>query len=139
EAVIGGVPGLAISLDSPEHLPTETDYGPAARAARKIAARVLAEGLPPNTLLNINVPFLPEAEIKGWQVTRQGLRVYKDQLDRRTDPRGRPYFWIGGEAPTGVPDAGTDFGALAQGFISITPLQLDLTDYPTLARLRAWE
>lgn len=139
EAVIGGIPGLAVSLDTPEHASGETDYGPAARAAREIAARVLQEGLPKNTLLNVNVPFLPEAEIKGWQITRQGLRVYNDQLDRRTDPRGRPYFWIGGNAPSGVPDAGTDFGALTQGFISITPLQLDLTDYRTLASLRGWE
>jgi len=139
EAVIGGIPGLAFSLDSPEHVSGETDYSPAARAARDIAARVLQEGLPKNTLLNVNIPFLPEDQIKGWQVTRQGLRVYKDQLDRRKDPRGRPYFWIGGDAPTGVPEAGTDFGALAQCYISITPLQLDLTDYRTLARLRVWE
>jgi 5'-nucleotidase len=139
EAVIGGIPGVAVSLNSPERVTGETDYGPAARAACQIAVRVLAEGLPKNTLLNVNIPFLPEDQIKGWQMTRQGLRVYKDQLDRRTDPRGRPYFWIGGEAPTGVPDAGTDFGALAQGYISITPLQLDLTDYRTLAKLRAWE
>ncbi|GAB4578052.1 MAG: 5'/3'-nucleotidase SurE [Anaerolineales bacterium] len=139
EAVIGGIPGLAFSLDSPEHAPGETDYGPAARAARQITLRVLQEGLPKNTLLNVNIPFLPEEAIKGWQMTRQGLRVYNDRLDRRTDPRGRPYFWIGGDTPTGVPETGTDFGALAQGYISITPLQLDLTDYRTLAKLRAWE
>ncbi|NJN44247.1 MAG: 5'/3'-nucleotidase SurE [Anaerolineae bacterium] len=139
EAVIGGIPGLAFSLNSPEHNSRETDYTPAARAARKIAERVLDEGLPKNTLLNVNVPFLPEAEIKGWQLTRQGLRVYRDRLDSRTDPRGRPYFWIGGEAPTGIPDDGTDFGALAQGYISITPLQLDMTDYRTMATLKGWE
>jgi 5'-nucleotidase len=139
EAVIGGIPGIAISLDSPEHIPGETDYNPAAHTAYKIATRVLREGLPKNTLLNVNIPFLPENQIKGWQLTRQGLRVYHDRLDRRADPRGRPYFWIGGDTPTGVPDAGTDFGALSQGYISITPLQLDLTDYRTLAKLRAWE
>jgi 5'-nucleotidase len=139
EAVIGGIPGIALSLDSPEHTSGETDYSPAAQAARKIATRVLQEGLPKNTLLNVNVPYLPADQLKGWQVTRQGLRLYNDRLDRRTDPRGRPYFWIGGDTPTGVPDAGTDFGALAQGYISITPLQLDLTDYRTLARLRSWE
>ncbi len=139
EAVIGGIPGVAMSLDTPEHVVGETDYGPAARAARKIAARVLQEGLPKDTLLNVNIPYLPEDQIKGWQLTRQGLRVYNDRLDRRADPRGRPYFWIGGDIPSGVPDAGTDFGALAQGFVSITPLQLDLTDYRTLAKLRGWE
>ena len=68
-------------------------------------------------------------------VTRQGLRVYRDRLDKRTDPRGRPYYWIGGDSPTAVPDEGTDFGALAQGYVSITPLDLDLTDYPALERL----
>jgi 5'-nucleotidase len=62
-------------------------------------------------------------------VTRQGLRVYRDRLDERVDPRGHPYYWIGGDFPTAIPDEGTDFGALAQGYVSVTPLDLDLTDY----------
>ena len=135
EAVIGGVPGIAVSLHSPENHRGELDYGPAARAARYIVERLSSVGLDARTLLNVNVPYLPDNELKGYMVTRQGLRLYRDRLDKRIDPRGRPYYWIGGDAPTAVPDEGTDFGALAQGYVSITPLDLDLTDYPALVRL----
>jgi len=127
EAVIAGIPGIAVSLDSPENHLEMLDYGPAARAARKIVAKMLESGFPPETVLNINVPYLKDEQFKGLQITRQGLRVYRDQLVRREDPRGKPYYWIGGQAPTGIPNAGTDFGALAAGYVSITPLQLDLT------------
>jgi 5'-nucleotidase len=90
-------------------------------------------------LLNVNVPYLPLAEIKGFQVTRQGLRVYRDALDARRDPRGRPYYWIGGDFPTGVVEAGTDYGAIKGGYVSITPLQLDLTAREALDRLSTWD
>jgi len=137
EAVIAGVQGIAVSLDSqPGH--GELDYGPAARVAAKIAVRVLQTGLPEGVLLNVNVPHLSEDEFKGLQVTRQGLRVYRDALDARQDPRGRPYYWIGGEAPTGVDEAGTDFGALQAGYVSVTPLQLDLTAREALEGLKGW-
>ncbi|MFH1909255.1 MAG: 5'/3'-nucleotidase SurE, partial [Chloroflexota bacterium] len=103
EAVItGGVPGIAISLDAPEYHSGALDYSTAASVARRVAAKVLAEGLPEGVLLNVNVPYLKENELKGLMVTRQGLRLYRDTLERRLDPRGRPYYWIGGEAPTGV-------------------------------------
>jgi 5'-nucleotidase len=72
-------------------------------------------------------------------ITRQGLRVYRDRLDKRFDPRGRPYYWIGGDAPTGVPDEGTDFGALDRGYISITPLQLDLTAIDSMQIMKEWD
>jgi 5'-nucleotidase len=71
--------------------------------------------------------------------TRQGLRVYRDALDVRKDPRGRPYYWIGGEFPTAVDEAGTDFGALQAGYVSITPLQLDLTAREVLEELKDWK
>ncbi len=127
EAVIWDVPGIAFSLDSPDNHLGTIDYGPAARFAREIVATLLEAGFPDETVLNVNVPCLPEQEIKGLQITRQGLRVYRDQLVRRKDPRDRPYYWIGGEAPTGVRENGTDFGALKSGYVSVTPLQLDLT------------
>jgi 5'-nucleotidase len=139
EAAIWGLPGIAVSLDSPDNHLGALEYGPAARAAEKVARQVVARGLPASTLLNVNVPYLPQEEIKGIMVTRLGLRVYRDMLDSRKDPRGVPYYWIGGEAPTGVPDEGTDFGALAQGYISITPLQLDLTAYRAVEELEEWE
>jgi 5'-nucleotidase len=135
EAVIAGVMGIAVSLDSKHG---EPDYGPAARVAAKIAAQALAQGLPEGVLLNVNVPHLPDEEIRGIQVTRQGLRVYRDALDERRDPRGRPYYWIGGDMPTGVNEAGTDFGALQAGYVSVTPLQLDLTAREVMDGLKDW-
>lgn len=139
EAVIAGVKGIAFSLDSPEGHKGALDYSTAASVARRIAEKVLADGLPEGVVLNVNVPYLKEDELKGFMITRQGLRVYRDALDVRTDPRGKPYYWIGGEAPTGVDEPGTDFGALAQGYVSITPLQLDLTHYKAMDVLKKWK
>ncbi len=138
EAAIWGLPGVAVSLDTHENHLGVLDYGPAARIARKVVSAVIENGLPPATLLNVNVPYLPEDQIKGMVVTRQGLRVYRDALISREDPRGRPYYWIGGEAPTGVPDQGTDFGALKEGCVSITPLHMDMTAYHVMDVLRTW-
>jgi len=139
EAAIWGVPGIAVSLDSPENHLGVLDYGTAARVARRVIARVIESGLPKDTLLNVNVPYLDDDQLEGIMVTRQGLRVYRDLLVKRQDPRGRPYYWIGGDAPTGVPEDGTDFGALAAGCVSVTPLQLDLTAHHALESLGSWE
>jgi 5'-nucleotidase len=139
EAVIAGVPGIAISLEVPEGYLGEIDYAPAARAAGQVAQHVINHGLPNEILLNMNVPFLPAEQIRGLRLSRQGSRVYHSRLDERVDPRGRPYYWIGGDAPTGVPERGTDVGALAEGFVSVTPLQLDLTAYHTLPDLNTWD
>jgi 5'-nucleotidase len=140
EAVITGVPGIAFSLasqDKPANVPT--DYGPASEVARVVAAKVIQEGLPEGVVLNVNIPYLSVEAVKGYLITRQGLRVYRDALDKRLDPRGRPYYWIGGEEPTGVNEEGTDVGALASGHVSITPLQLDLTNYKAMEVLKKWE
>ena len=139
EAAIGGVPGIAVSLNTPEGHQGQRNYSPAARYAYLIAKQVISHGLPKKTFLSVNVPYLPEEEIKGFQITRQGLRVYRDELVVRDDPRGRPYYWIGGDSPTSIPEDGTDFGALEAGFVSVTPLQLDLTDYKSLENLRKWD
>jgi 5'-nucleotidase len=139
EAAIWGLPSLAVSLDSPDGFSEPLDYKPAALVAGKVAERIRQHGLPPHTLLNVNIPFLTISELKGYQVTRMGMRVYRDQLITRHDPRNRPYYWIGGESPTGVPDEGTDFGALSRGMVSITPMQLDMTSYKLLEKMRSWE
>ncbi len=139
EAVIAGVKGIAISLDSPEGFKFKLDYSTAATVARRIVEKVIADGLPAGVVINVNVPYLKESELKGYMITRQGLRVYRDALDERVDPRGKPYYWIGGEAPTGVIEEGTDFGALSQGYVSITPLQLDLTHYKAMDVLKKWK
>ncbi|HTX90759.1 MAG TPA: 5'/3'-nucleotidase SurE [Anaerolineales bacterium] len=139
EAGIAGLPGIAVSLEVPAGLLGEVDFDPAARAARLVVQHVIENGLPPEILLNVNVPYLREEQIQGFRLTRQGLRVYHSRLDERIDPRGRPYYWIGGDAPTGVAERGTDIGALAEGFISVTPLQLDLTAYHILTDLSSWQ
>jgi 5'-nucleotidase len=138
EAVIAGVMGIAVSLDSPEGHKGPLDYSTSAAVAKRIAEQVISDGLPEGVVLNVNVPYLKESELKGYMITRQGLRVYRDALDVRTDPRGKPYYWIGGEAPTGVAEDGTDFGALSQGYVSITPLQLDLTHVKAMDVLKKW-
>jgi 5'-nucleotidase len=97
----------------------------------------LLYGMPENLLLNVNVPNLPGNEIKGIQVTRQGTRIYHDRLEQRVDPRGQPYYWILGDTPGGIPERGTDVGALAEGYVSITPIQLDMTAYAFIADLNA--
>ena len=139
EAAIWGLPGVAVSLDSPPHPLGALDYGPAASLARRVVAQVIEKGLPKGILLNVNVPYLPEAEIKELRITRQGLRVYRDRLDERKDPRGRAYYWIGGDIPTGIPEEGSDIGALMAGAVSITPLHLDLTAYPAMPEMERWE
>ena len=127
EAVIWGIPGLAVSLDSPENHLGVLDYKPAAELARQVAEITLKNKFDRDIVLNLNVPYIPQEDIKGLQVTRQGQRIYQDELITRSDPRGVPYYWIGGDPPTGVPDQGTDIGALKEGYASLTPLKLDLT------------
>jgi 5'-nucleotidase len=139
EAVIAGVNGIAVSLDSPIDIKGLLDYSTAAIVARRVAEQVIADGLPKGVVLNVNVPYLQENELKGYEITRQGLRVYRDALESRLDPRGKPYYWIGGEYPTGVDEPGTDFGALSAGCVSITPLHLDLTSYRAMDTLKKWK
>jgi 5'-nucleotidase len=134
EAVIGEVPAIAVSLDSVE----SQDYAVAAAFAAQLAARLLSQNVGRPLLLNVNVPALPREEITGVEITRLGHRVYRDELVRRSDPRGRSYYWIGGEPPAGIVEEGTDIGALSQGRISVTPVILDLTDVPGLELLREW-
>lgn len=139
EAVINGVPGIAVSLDAPERFIGLLDYAPAASAARKVVETLAKHPFRRDILLNINVPYLPFNEFKGFKATRQGLRVYRDELVRCEDPRGKPYYWIGGEPPTGVDESGTDFGDLKAGFVSITPIQLDMTAGKVLEEIKTWD
>ena len=139
EAVINGVPGIAVSLDAPEHFSGILDYSAAASVARKVIETLLMHPFGRDILLNVNVPYLPENELKGFRPTRQGMRIYRDELIRREDPRGKPYYWIGGEAPTGVDESGTDFGDLKAGYVSIAPIQLDMTAYKVLEELKKWK
>jgi 5'-nucleotidase len=134
EAVISGLPAVAVSLDSFE----SQEFAFAARAAARVVEQVLVRGLPPGTMLNVNVPSRPPDQIRGLAITRLGRRVYRDVLVVREDPRGRPYYWIGGEPPSGHPDQGTDIWAMANGYVSVTPLHLDMTAYDLVPELQEW-
>jgi 5'-nucleotidase len=138
EAVIWNLPGLAVSMDAPEYHQGPLDFGTAAKVGANVAKTIWEKQLPKNTLLNVNVPYCSFDQLNGYRITRQGLRLYHDQLIKREDPQGRPYYWVGGDAPTGVPDEGTDIGALSKKFVSITPLSLDLTAYDFKEELAVW-
>ncbi len=135
EGAICGKPAIAVSLADYE-MP---DYRPAARFTAQLAREVLAHGLPPDVLLNVNVPNLPEAELGGVVITRQGKRRYGGRVERRLDPRGRPYYWLGGEIIEEVEGDGSDGEAVRLGKISVTPLHLDLTSDTFMPTLRTWQ
>lgn len=138
EGTIAGLPGIAVSLDSPQDHLGDLDYQTAAKVAGKVVENVIKHGLPKGILLNVNVPYLEIDQLKGFSITRQGLRIYHDALVKRIDPRGKPYFWIGGDAPTGIEENQTDYGMMKAGYVSITPLQLDLTAFNILPEIEGW-
>jgi 5'-nucleotidase len=137
EAAVCGLPAIAASQHIEDGQCGDLDF--AAQVVCFLAQRVLLNGLPSNCFLNVNFPALPADQVRDIQITRLGHRVYRDILVKRTDPRGRPYYWIGGDPPAGDPDEGTDIGALAQGHVSVTPLNLDMTDKAQLATLAGWD
>jgi len=132
EGTLLGLPSFAISAVQS----LEQDLQVAARFAVRLAQLILERGLPPDTLLNVNVP---RGEVKGVAVTRQGKRAYNEVIVEKVDPRGKIYYWIGGGEPTWQRLGDTDYEAVVEGKISITPLHLDLTNYAAVQRLRGWE
>jgi 5'-nucleotidase len=134
EAVINGCPAFAMSQEYYEH----PDFSLAAVVAGVVARNILEHGLSPGELVNVNVPAVPIDECEGLEVTRLGKRVYQDELIERQDPRGIPYFWIGGPPPSGLSVPGTDFHAVVHRRVAITPIHLDLTGRRLLKRLRTW-
>ncbi len=135
EATLLGIPAIAVSLEYKR----DFHFATAARVAREVAEKVLAYGMPADTLLNVNVPDLAWSELAGFRVNRQGKRCYSDVVCENKDPRGRRYFWIGGEVLKGDDLAGTDAADVKDGFVSITPIHLDLTNHRALEPLRQWE
>ncbi len=136
EATLMGIPAIAVSLCRCES--GAYDYEAAAEIAREVALMVLERGLPEGTLLNVNVPNIPREEIRGVEVARQGKQVYEEAVVEKQDPRGRTYYWIGGQLTSWEPEPDTDYAAVSQGLVSITPIHLDLTDYRAMDVLRSW-
>jgi 5'-nucleotidase len=111
------------------------DFTAAARVARLVAMRVLVEGLPPKTLLNVNVP---RGEPRGLRFARLGHRVYSEKVVEQVDPRGRTHYWLGAGPPEWEVLEGTDMGAVHEGFVAVTPLHLDLTNHRALTVMGDW-
>ena len=135
EGIFIDVPAFAISLCTF----TNPDFGPAARFARKLAQMMLINRLPTHTILNVNVPAIPENQIKGVQITRMGQARYREKYDKRMDPYNRTYYWLSGHKVDVEMDDTVDDRALMNNMISITPIQFDLTDYKLIDHLKRWD
>jgi 5'-nucleotidase len=132
EGMLLGLPSFAISVASYN----ASHFEPAGEYAARLAGHVIRHGLPPNTMLNVNVPDVAREEVRGVAVTRMGRRNYQDVIVRRVDPRGNVYYWIGGSEPAHVAEAGTDFEAIENNMISVTPLHRDVTNYAAIPLLQ---
>ncbi len=135
EATVLGIPAVAVSYTGPdpERIPGWRE--PLSALLRALLARPF----PPHTLFNVNLPAVPPSESKGVRVTRLGRRRYDDSLTRALDPMGREYFWIGGGTSRWQGGEDSDFRAVEEGYISVTPLHLDLTDVALLEEVRGWD
>jgi 5'-nucleotidase len=129
-----GLPAVAISLvgSDPKHFDT------AAHVAVNLLKKIQAHPLPEDTLLNVNVPDVPVAQLKGYQSTRLGQRHKAEAVIPSSDPRGHTIYWVGPPGSEQDAGPGTDFDAIRNGYVSITPLQLDLTRYDRLEGLQEW-
>ncbi len=136
EAVLLGLPAIAVSIGRQGK---QIHYDVAARFAVKLGRKALKEGLPKDTLLNVNLPNLPASKIRGVALTRQGRRAYDDVIVEKVDPRGRPYYWIGNGEPRWAEGSGTDIEAVRENKISITPVHLDLTNHSAIEDLKHWK
>ena len=135
EAVINSTPAFAISQEYSE----DVDFTLAGIAAAIVARNILEHGLHRGELLSVNVPATSVEACEGIEVTRLGKRVYQDELVQRVDPRGLPYYWIGGPPPSGIRVPGTDFNAIVSRRISVTPIHLDLTGRRLMRQLHTWD
>lgn len=136
EALSLGVPAIALSYAGRdlEHLDSYREP-----LVRLLGSIFRYHPFPKGTLLNINIPPVPASQLKGVRVTALGSRVYEESIQRSLDPWGRPIYWIGGGRISWTGDEASDFQAVADGYISVTPLHLDLTDYSDLDRVRSWD
>jgi len=135
EGTMFGLPGYAFSLAAWH----PTDFSGAAAFLRAMLPEILAFPLTKGSLLNVNIPDGPPSAIKGIRVTRLGSRVYQDVITDQVDPHGKPYLWIGGQGPTWEREQGTDYSCVEQGYVSLTPLRVDLTHYQLHEEMKSLE
>lgn len=135
EGTILGIPSIAVSLTTHG----EADFSYAAKFGARIAQLVARKGLPSGTLLNVNVPAIPERNIRGVRVTRQGASTWDDTFDVRRDPANREYFWLTGRLKVTDTEPDVDEVAVRQRYVSITPIRYDLTDRKMMGRMEGWK
>jgi len=134
EGTILGIPSIAMSLVTR----SKFRFDVASEYAQVVARKALHHGLPEDTLLNVNVPNVSRDKIAGIRVTRMGKRIYGDAIVEKRDPRGRKYYWIGGDYLSSEEVPGSDLEAIEENYVSITPLHMDLTNYSALRSMRKW-
>jgi 5'-nucleotidase len=136
EGAIFGVPGIAVSQMRPKE--GVWDFRAAQAAVVRLVRQLSARQLPPGILLNMNVPARTPEDVRGIKIARLGRRSYRDELVVRHDPRGKPYYWIGGSEPEDHHEDGTDVSAIAAGYVSLTPAHMDLTSHRWIEELERW-
>ncbi|MBT8380426.1 MAG: 5'/3'-nucleotidase SurE [Ignavibacteria bacterium] len=135
EAAIMDIPAIAISVTNHD----ARDFRYASKVAQMVALKVVEHGLPNGTLLNVNVPNIPESEIAGILVTKQSKAKWDDIYEKRTDPYGKDYYWLTGKLVEIEAELDTDQRAVKNNFVSITPIHFDLTDHDTLKKMKSWD
>jgi 5'-nucleotidase len=140
EGAVLNIPAIACSLDHHNEpgKPMPKIFDDAASFVADLAAKVLEKRLPSHCLLNVNFPDLPFSKVKGVKVSRQGFRMYTDLVTEKTDNRGKPYYWLGGKYAGYKPIEGSDCEVLDEGYISITPCRIDVTQYEFMEDLSNW-
>lgn len=135
EAAIMDVPSIAISVTSHN----AKDFAFAGKIAKILSAEVVSKKIPAGTLLNVNVPAIPENLIKGIKLTRQGKSKWDDIYEKRVDPYGKDYYWLTGNMMEIDNEVDTDQAAVKNNYVSVTPIHFDLTDYDTFNNMREWK
>ncbi|MDQ6786470.1 MAG: 5'/3'-nucleotidase SurE [Acidobacteriota bacterium] len=131
ESTILGVPGLAFSLVANRNY----DFTESAKIACQLVAKAIRDGIPSDTLLNVNIP---RGISKGIRVTKQGFKNARPVISEHIDPRGKPYYWIGEDRQGFHAEGGTDFEAIDEGYVSVTPMRSDLTNHRAIEVLQSW-
>ncbi|MBL7978997.1 MAG: 5'/3'-nucleotidase SurE [Bacteroidetes Order II. Incertae sedis bacterium] len=135
EGCVEGIPSVAFSLDS---FDKQADYTTAGKVAQRVAHQVLNVGLPDGIMLNVNIPYVPEKDLKGFRIARQARSRWDEAFTERKDPIGRPYYWLAGYHINLDEGPDTDLAAVEAGYVSVTPLQLDRTDHVFARTMKEW-